>query len=152
MEGKSRLSLAERRARIAAAREALVGFDAELWQAPSGGGPDGLAGLLGEVDALGVGVRRGPGGGGREAMDRGETSGGPAAMTTAVGAPPRPLDEGRRCGPGGRRRPGVRKAVQRPVKHAVNAGRLPVRSAAVVVAEYDKACGRCWVTWRRSRP
>ena len=41
----------QRRERIAAAREALTGIGASLWQAPSGGG---LAALLGEVDALAV--------------------------------------------------------------------------------------------------
>jgi hypothetical protein len=51
MQGNSGLTLAQRRARIAAAREALAGLDSELWQVPSGGGPAGLAGLLGEVDA-----------------------------------------------------------------------------------------------------
>ena len=46
------LSLAERRERFAAAREALQGLDEVTWQAPSGGGPDGLAGLMEELDAL----------------------------------------------------------------------------------------------------
>ena len=54
MEGE--LSLAERRERIAAATEALRGLGAVSWQAPSGGGADGLSGLLSEVDALGRGV------------------------------------------------------------------------------------------------
>ncbi|HEY7719933.1 MAG TPA: hypothetical protein VH915_14315, partial [Pedococcus sp.] len=53
-EAAADLSLAERRARVAAAREALAWLGAALWQAPSGGGADGLSGLLGEVDALGA--------------------------------------------------------------------------------------------------
>jgi hypothetical protein len=48
------LSLAERRERIAAAHEALRGLDTVAWQAPSGGGPNGLAGLLGDIDGLGL--------------------------------------------------------------------------------------------------
>ncbi|HEY7717854.1 MAG TPA: hypothetical protein VH915_03780, partial [Pedococcus sp.] len=51
-EAAAGLSLAERRARVAAAREALAGLGSALWQAPSGGGEDGLAGLLTEVDGL----------------------------------------------------------------------------------------------------
>jgi hypothetical protein len=48
------LSLAECRERVAAATEAVRVIGAVLWQTPSGGGPDGLAGLMGEVDALGM--------------------------------------------------------------------------------------------------
>jgi hypothetical protein len=82
MEGnQQRLSLAERWERIAAAREALCGLDTALWQAPSGGGPEGLAGLMGEVDALVAAGEAGRVAVTREALDRGETSGGSAAMT-----------------------------------------------------------------------
>ena len=48
---KESLTVEQRRERIAAAGEALTGIGAALWQMPSGGG---LAGLLGEVDALGA--------------------------------------------------------------------------------------------------
>ena len=79
MEGA--LTLEQRRERIAAAREALRGLDATLWQAPSGGGPAGLAGLLGEVDALGSACDAARVAVVGEALERGETSGGSAAMT-----------------------------------------------------------------------
>ncbi|HEY7720867.1 MAG TPA: hypothetical protein VIB11_03425, partial [Pedococcus sp.] len=77
------LSLAECRERVAAATEAVRVIGAVLWQTPSGGGPDGLAGLMGEVDALGMACDAGRVAVLREAMDRGEASGGPAAMTTS---------------------------------------------------------------------
>ena len=75
------LSLAEHRERIAAGRASLAALGSVLWQAPSGGGPEGLAGLLGEMDSLVVAGEAGRVAVVREAMDRGETSGGPAAMT-----------------------------------------------------------------------
>jgi hypothetical protein len=140
MEGTSqRLSLAERRERVAAAREALQGLGAELWQAPSGGGPDGLSGLLSEVDALGMACDAGRVAVLREAMDRGETAGGPAAMSTAQWV---------RCHAPSTRAGGAAaivalatafgKTANAPVREAVASGRLPVRSAAAVVSEADK--------------
>ena len=83
MEGNpaSGLSLAEHRERIAAARSSLSALGQVLWQAPSGGGPDGLSGLLGEVDALVAAGEAGRVAVTREALGRGETSGGAAAMT-----------------------------------------------------------------------
>ncbi|SES20759.1 protein of unknown function, partial [Pedococcus cremeus] len=147
MEGKQRhgeqaghcLSLAERRDRIAAAREALQGLGSVAWQAPSGGGPDGLSGLMGEVDALGMACDAGRVAVLREAMNRGEDSGGSAAMTTAqwvrhhapstiAGGAAAIVSVATAFG----------KRVNAPVKEAVESGRLAVKSAAVVVSEADK--------------
>lgn len=75
------LSLAEHRVRIAAARSSLSALGAQLWQVPSGGGAEGLAGLLGEVDGLVVAGEAARVAVTREALDRGETSGRSAAMT-----------------------------------------------------------------------
>jgi hypothetical protein len=140
MEGnQQRLSLAERRERIAAAREALAGFDADLWQAPSGGGPEGLSGLLSEVDALGMACDAGRVAVTREALGRGETSGGSVAMTptqwvrhhapsTKAGGAAMVVNLAK----------AFDKAANQPVKDAVDSGRLPVKSAAVVVDEFGK--------------
>ena len=137
MEGA--LTLEQRRERIAAAREALRGLDATLWQAPSGGGPAGLAGLLGEVDALGSACDAARVAVVGEALERGETSGGSAAMTATQWV--------RHHAPSTRAGGAVQvvalaqafgKAANAPVKEAVDAGRLPVRCAAVVVAEADR--------------
>jgi hypothetical protein len=49
-EAAAGLSLAEHRERITAARSSLSALRTALWQVPSGGGADGLSGLLGEVD------------------------------------------------------------------------------------------------------
>ena len=56
MEGNQHagMSLAQCREQIAATRSAVSALGSVLWQAPSGGGPDGLSGLFGEVDALGM--------------------------------------------------------------------------------------------------
>jgi hypothetical protein len=133
------LSLAERRERIAAAREALRGLDTVAWQAPSGGGPEGLAGLLGELDGLGLACGAAGVAVVREAMDRGETSGGAAAMTVTQWV--RCHAPSIRAGGAGQvvaLAQAFGKAVNAPVKEAVDAGRLPVRSAAVVVSEFEK--------------
>ena len=124
------------------------------WRAVAGARwwrPDGLAGLLGEVDALGAACDAARVAVVGEAMDRGETSGGPAAMTTVqwvrhhapstkAGGAAQVVAVAQAFG----------KTLNAPVKHAVDAGRLPVRSAAVVVAS-TTSCGRCWGTWRTSR-
>jgi hypothetical protein len=68
------LSLAEHRERLAAARSSLAALSSVLWQTPSGGGPDGLSGLMGEVDALGMACDAGRVAVLREAMNRGEDS------------------------------------------------------------------------------
>jgi hypothetical protein len=133
------LSLEQRRQRLAAAREALTGFDTVLWQAPSGGGAAGLGGLLGEVDALGAACDAARMSVTGEALDRGETSGGSAAIT--------PVQWVRRHAPttrsGGAGQvvalaEAFGKQVNAPVKQAVDTGRLSVRAAAVVVSEAEK--------------
>jgi hypothetical protein len=48
------LGVAEHRSRIATARDSVAAIGGVLWQVCSGGGEQGLAGLLGEVDALGA--------------------------------------------------------------------------------------------------
>ena len=141
-EAAAGLSLAERRARVAAAREALSGLGPALWQAPSGGGADGLAGLLGEVDALGASCDAARVAVVREAMDRGETSGGPAAMTVAQWVRHH-APSTRSGGPGGAGTvvavaTAFGKTANAPVRDAVESGRIPVHSAAAVVSEADK--------------
>lgn len=141
MEGDpvQEVSLAERRDRIAAATEALRGLYTVAWQAPSGGGPDGLAGLLGEVDALGAACDAGRVAVVREAMDRGESSGGSAAMSTVQWV--RHHAPSTRAGGAGMVvsvAMAFGKRVNAPVKAAVEAGRLPVASAAAVVSEFEK--------------
>jgi hypothetical protein len=141
MEGNpaSGLSLAEHRERIAAARSSLSALGQVLWQAPSGGGPDGLAGLLSEVDALGMACDAGRVAVTREALDRGETSGGAAAMTptqwvrahapsTKAGGAATVVSLAK----------AFDKAVNEPVREALDSGRLPVQSAAAVVDEFGK--------------
>ena len=133
------LSLAEHRERIAAARSSLSALGEALWQAPSGGGPDGLAGLSSEVDALAMACDAARVAVVREAMDRGETTGGPAAMTTVQWV--RHHAPSTRAGGAGTIvsvAQAFQKQVNTPVKEALEAGRLPVRSAAAVVSEADK--------------
>jgi hypothetical protein len=133
------LSLVECRERFAAAQEAMSVLGEVLWQAPSGGGPEGLSSLMGEVDALGAACDAGRVAVTREAMQRGENSGGSAAMTptqwvrhhapsTIAGGAATVVNLAR----------AFDKAANQPVKDAVDAGRIPVRSAAAVVCEADK--------------
>jgi hypothetical protein len=94
------LSLAEHRERITAGRASAAALGSVLWQAPCGGGPEGLSGLLSEVDGLGMACDAARVAVVHEAMQRGEASGGPAAMTTAQWVrhhppPPRPAGPGR---------------------------------------------------------
>ena len=110
-----------------------------LWQAPSGGGAAGLAGLLGELDGLGTACDAGRVAVVREALDRGETSGGSAATTATQWV--RHHAPSTRAGGAGQLvalAQAFGKAVNAPVKDALEAGRLPARSAAAVVAEADK--------------
>src|SRR5574338_1408167 len=133
MEGNAakQLSLAECRALIAATTAAVRGMGTVAWQAPSGGGPDGLSGLMGEVDALVTAGEAGRVAVLHEAMNRGEDSGGSAAMTTAqwvrhhapstkAGGAAVIVSVATAFG----------KRVNAPVKDAVESGRLPVKSAA----------------------
>ncbi|MDF2146381.1 HNH endonuclease signature motif containing protein [Knoellia sp. p5-6-4] len=132
-------TLAEHRERIAAAHSSLSALGEVLWQTPSGGGPDGLAGLVSEVDALGMACDAVRVAVVREAMDRGETSGGAAAMTVTQWV--RHHAPSTRAGGAGTIvsvAQGFQKRVNAPVKEAVDAGRLPVWSAAAVVSEADK--------------
>ncbi|NYG06875.1 hypothetical protein BJ986_001362 [Phycicoccus badiiscoriae] len=133
------LTLAQHRERIAAARESLAGFDSALWQAPSGGAPDGLAGLMSEVDALGAACEAAKVSITAEAMDRGETGDGAAALTVTQWV--RAHAPSTRAGGAGQVvavAVAFGKPVNAPVADAVRAGVLPVRSAAVVVAEADR--------------
>ncbi|MDF2146477.1 HNH endonuclease signature motif containing protein [Knoellia sp. p5-6-4] len=139
MEAKQQLSMAECRERLAAARAAMASVGAVLWQVPSGGGPEGLAGLLSEVDALGVACGTAMVAVVGEAMDRGETSGGSAAMSVTQWV--RHHAPSTRAGGAGTIvsvAQAFQKRVNAPVKEAFDAGRLPVRSAAAVVSEADK--------------
>ena len=129
------LTLQERRERWAAAREAFEGLGDELWRA----GAAGLAEVMGEVDALvaaGEAARVVVTG---EAVSRGEPGSAELAMT--------PVQWVRRYAPS-LRAGGAAQVVATaeafavaglaPVKEAVLSGVLPVRSAAVVVAEAEK--------------
>jgi hypothetical protein len=144
MEGNpaQELSLAEHRERIAAGRASMAALGSVLWQVPSGGGPEGLSGLLSEVDALGMACDAGRVAVVHEAMQRGETSGGAAAMTVTQWV--RHHAPSTRAGGAGGAETVVavaqafQKQVNAPVKEAVDAGRLPVGSAAAVVSEYEK--------------
>jgi hypothetical protein len=144
MEGNpaQELSLAEHRERIAAGRASMVALGSVLWQVPSGGGPEGLSGLLSEVDALGMACDAGRVAVVHEAMQRGETAGGAAAMTVTQWV--RHHAPSTRAGgaDGAATVVAVAQAFQKqvnaPVKEAVDAGRLPVPSAAAVVSEYEK--------------
>jgi hypothetical protein len=141
MQGKAATqpSLAECRALIAATTAALRGVGQVVWEAPSGGGEDGLSGLMGEVDALVSAGEAGRVAVLREAMNRGEDSGGSAALTTAQWV--------RHHAPSTRAggsavivsvASAFGKRVNAPVKEAVESGRIPVKAAAAVVSEADK--------------
>ena len=133
------LTVEQHRERITAAGESLRALGGALWQVPSGGGAAGLAGLMSEVDALGAACDAARVWVTAEAMGRGETSEGAAALT---------ITQWVRCQAPSTRAGGARqvvelaaafgKAVNAPVRAAVEAGRLPVRSAAVVVVEADR--------------
>ncbi|HEY7718984.1 MAG TPA: hypothetical protein VH915_09495, partial [Pedococcus sp.] len=128
------LSLAEHLERITAARSSLSALCTALWQVPSGGGANGLAGLLGEVDALGSACDAARVAVTREAMDRGEASGGAAAMSvtqwvrhhapsTVAGGAGTVVAVATAFG----------KVANQPVRHALESGRIPVKSAAAVI-------------------
>ena len=129
------LTLQERRARWAAAREAFDGLGDELWRAGSGD----LEAVMGEVDGLVVAGEAARVVVTAEAMSRGETGSGALALT--------PVQWVRRHAPSlkaGGAAPVVAVAEafavagNAPVKDAVLSGVLPTRSAAVVVSEADK--------------
>ena len=129
------LTLQERRERWAAAREAFVGLDGELWR----GGSAELEAVMGEIDGLVVAGEAGRVVVAAEAMSRGETGSGALALT--------PVQWVRRHAPSlksGGAAPVVAVAEafavagNAPVKDAVLSGVLPTRSAAVVVSEAEK--------------
>ncbi|WP_377640089.1 hypothetical protein [Oryzobacter terrae] len=128
-------ALEVRRDAVAAACDALSGLRHELWRAGSGE----LAAVMAEVDRLGMLVDAARVGVVDEAIRRGEPGSGALAMT--------PVDWVRRHAPstragGAGEVVAVAEAFGRPgneaVRAAVSAGALPVRSAAVVVAEADR--------------
>jgi hypothetical protein len=131
-------TLEARRAQIAAARLALSGIRDVLWQAPSGGG-GGLVELLGEVDALGAlcdAARVAVVG---EATERGEPGSGSEALSVTQWV--RRHAPSLRAGGAGQVvavAAAFAEPVNAEVRAAVESGRLPVRSAAVVVAEADR--------------
>lgn len=130
------LTVEQRRERIAVAREVLSGLGASLWQVSSGGG---LADLLGEVDALSATCESAKVAIVREAMERGETSAGAAALTVTQWV--RHHAPSTRAGGAGQLvavAQAFGKPANAPIAEAVQTGRLPVRSAAVVVAEVDR--------------
>ena len=134
MEGS--LSLEQRRDRLAAAREAMQGIDAELWAVSCGGG---LGELLSEVDALGSSCEAARVAIVGEAMGRGDTGDGPRALTITQWV--RQHAPSTRSGGAGQivtLAQAFTKAANAPVREAVRAGSLPVRAAAVVVAEADR--------------
>ena len=129
--------LGRRREAVASARAALDGLAEVLWQVPSGGGA--LAELLGEVDALGARCEAARVAVVREAVERGEPGSGPRALSVVQWV--REHAPTTRAGGAGQL-VAVATAFAKPanavVRAAVEAGRLPVRSAAVVVAEADR--------------
>ena len=133
MAGK--LTLQERRARWAAAREAFDGLDQELWR----GGSAALQEVMGEIDGLASAAGAGRVTVAAEVIARGDAGRGPGALT--------PVQWVRRYAPS-TRSGGAGQVVAvaeaftvsglSPVKAAVQSGVLPVPSAAVVVAEADR--------------
>jgi hypothetical protein len=128
-------SLQERRDRMVAARDAVDGLGAELWAA----GSADLEEAMGEADAM---VAAGEAARAMilaEAMSRGETGAGALALTPVQWV---------RCHAPSTRGGGAQQIVavaqafavsgNAAVKDAVLSGVLPVRSAAVVVAEADR--------------
>ncbi len=133
MDGSPRLE--QRRSGIASARAALTGIAESLWEAPSGG----LGELLGQVDALSASCEAARVAIVGEAIERGDTSDGPQAMTVTQWV--RHHAPSTRAGGAGQLvavAVAFAKPVNASIKAAVEAGRLPVRSAAVVVAEADR--------------
>ncbi len=133
---KEGLTMEQRRELVGVARDALAGLDSCLWQVPGG---DGLGDLLGEVDALGARVEAAKVAIVNEAMERGETSHGSGAMSVTQWV--RHHAPSTRAGGAGQVVAVAQasgKPANAPVTAAVQTGRLPVRSAAVVLAEADR--------------
>jgi len=133
MEGSLPLEL--RREKLAAARSALQGLAGELWRA---GGGD-LGPLLGELDGLAAACGAAQVAVVGEAMSRGETTGGPRALSTVGWV--RHWSPSTRSGGAGQLvavAQAFQKAANTPVRVALEAGRIPVRSAAAVVTEAER--------------
>ncbi|NNM45388.1 hypothetical protein [Knoellia koreensis] len=117
-------------------RAALAGIETAVWRTPSGGG---LGLLLEEVDALGAACEAAKAVVVAEAIER-ETTDGAAALTLTQWV----LEHAPSTRAGGAR-PVVEvaqafaKPANAPVRDAVLAGVLPVRSAASVVSEADRS-------------
>ena len=133
------MTVAQCREQIVAARSAVAALREVLWQVPSGGGPDGLSGLLGEIDGLVTAGEAARVAVVHEAMNRGETSGGPAAMSTVQWVRHHaPSTKAGGAGTVVAVAQAFQKQVNAPVREAVDSGRLPVVSAAAVVSELEK--------------
>jgi hypothetical protein len=130
------LTVEQARELVVAARVALAGLEGSLWQVAGGGG---LAELLGQVDALGAACESAKVAVVAEAMDRGETGAGAAGMSVTGWV--RDHAPSTRAGGAGQLvavAHAFGRPVNAPIARAVRSGRLPVRSAAVVVAEADR--------------
>ena len=137
------LTLTQHRERLAAALESMRALEGVLWQAPSSGSEtgaaQGLAALLGEVDALGGACDAARVAVTAEAIARGETSSGAAALTVTQWVRRHaPSTRGGGAGQVAALAAAFAKPANAPVKTALDSGRLPVRSAAVVVLEADR--------------
>lgn len=133
MEGSLPLEL--RRERLAAARSALQGLAGELWRANGGD----LGPLLGELDGLAAACGAAQVAVVGEAMARGETTGGPRALSAAGWV--RHWSPTTRSGGAGQLvavAQAFHKAANTPVREALDAGRIPVRAAAAVVTEAER--------------
>jgi hypothetical protein len=129
------MSIIKRRKAIARAQRALAGLDEALWQVPGGE----LGPLLGEVDGLVAAGELARVRVTAEALGRGEAGGGSGALTATgwvLAWAPSLLAGGAGVTVGLAR--DFAKAVNAPVLAAAEAGRVPVRSAAVVIAEADR--------------
>ena len=137
------LTLAQHRERLAAGLASVRALEGVLWQAPSSGseaGPaQGLAALLGEVDAMGGACDAARVAVTAEAIARGETRSGGAALTVTQWVRRHaPSTRGGGAGQVAALAAAFAKPANAPIKRALDLGRVPVRSAAAVVVEADK--------------
>ena len=130
----SPLDLAARRRALEAARTALTGVGGVLHQA----GGDDLGPLLGELDRLVVAGEAGRVAVVGEAMARGEVGSGRAQTVVQWLTSWAPSLRAGGAGQVVAVAMAFGKRVNAPVQQAVDAGTLPVRSAATVVAEFDR--------------
>jgi len=130
----SPLDLAARRRALESARTALTGVGEVLHQA----GGDDLGPLLGELDRLVVAGEAGRVAVVGEAMARGEVGSGGAQTVVQWLTSWAPSLRAGGVGQVVAVATAFGKRVNAPVQEAVDAGSLPVRSAATVVAEFDR--------------